>query len=73
MAEAHTQAKQSTETLPLVINVPTVLEYDMSHNSQWRSWFHNQAPFAIASRRSPTNRPRLHLSGAKSGAIRSET
>jgi hypothetical protein len=24
-------------------------------------------PFMIASRRSPTNRPRLHLSGAKSG------
>jgi hypothetical protein len=42
-AEANTQAKQSTETLPLVINVPPVLEHDMSHNSQWRSWFHNQA------------------------------
>jgi hypothetical protein len=42
-AEANTQARQSTENLPLVINVPPVLEYDMSHNSQWRSWFHNQA------------------------------
>jgi hypothetical protein len=41
-AEANTLAKQSTETWPQV-NVPPVLEYDMSHNSQWRSRFHNQA------------------------------
>jgi hypothetical protein len=71
-AEANTLAKQSTETWSLV-NVPTVLAYDMSNYGQWRRWFHiTRQPFMIASRRSPTNPPRLLLSSAKSGAIRSE-
>jgi hypothetical protein len=39
-AVANTLAKQSTETWPLV-NVPTVLEYDMNNYGQWRRWFHN--------------------------------
>jgi hypothetical protein len=35
-AEANTQAKQSTETLPLVINVPPVLDYELALRSYWQ-------------------------------------
>jgi hypothetical protein len=34
-AEANALAKQSTENWPLV-NVPTVLEYEMNNYGQWR-------------------------------------
>jgi hypothetical protein len=71
-AEANTLAKQSTETWPLV-NVPTVLKYDTSHYCQWRRWSHNQAALHDCVAALTNKTPRLHLSSAKSRAIRSET